>query len=62
MRRHEPSVTWSLRRNHKDYVRTTSDGLMIWVNGSTILLDRWTARLLARRINQCLEDTSDTTP
>ena len=54
-------MIWSLRRNHKDYVRTTPDGRMIWVNGSTILLDRRTARLLARRINQCFEDTSGTT-
>ena len=59
-RRHEPGVAWALRRNHEDYVRTTPDGLMIYVNGYTTLLDRDTARLLARRINECLEDTGTT--
>ena len=64
MTRHDPSVIWSLRRSHNvglqggsDYVRTTYDGLLLYVNGSTINLDRGTARLLARRIVLCLEDT-----
>ena len=57
MTRHDESVIWSLRADRTSYVRTTYDGLLIYVNGSTINLNRGTARLLARRINQCLEDT-----
>ena len=57
MTRHEPNVIWSLRAASRDYVRTTEDGLMLYVNGVTVLLDRGTANLLARRIVQCLKDT-----
>jgi hypothetical protein len=57
-RKHEPGVTWSLRGDHKDYVRTASPTqLVLYVNGATTVLDRATARLLARRINECLEAT-----
>lgn len=58
MRRHEPCVVWSLRADRQDYVRTTPDGLFLYVNGTQVKLDRRTARLLARRIDQCLTATN----
>lgn len=56
---HRPSICWSLRRDLKDYVLTTRDDeIMMWVNGRMIKCDRLTARLLAKRINQCLDGTT----
>lgn len=56
-RLHEPGVVWSLRRDHREYVRTTTDGIQVLVDGVFVHMDRMTARLLARRINECLEAT-----
>ena len=59
-----PSTCWSLRRDLRDYVRTMpGDGIQIYVHdgngrGQLIETDRRTARLLARRINQCLDATT----
>jgi len=54
---------WYLRRGDKtNFVRTTPDGLFVYVNGTNIFLDRRTARLLARRINECLDATTRPSP
>ena len=64
MKRHEPGVVWSLRKDRKDYVRTTEPqdgkaaGIFAFINGSTILMSRADARLLARRIDQLLKATA----
>ena len=56
---HRPQICWSLRRNLKDYVRTTpDDGIAIYIGGHYIETDRATARLLAKRISQCLDETT----
>ena len=50
---------WCLRRDLKDYVTPVEDDqVVIWVNGAGIACDRPTARLLAKRINQCLDATT----
>ena len=54
-----PSTSWSLRKDHVDYVRTNDeDGITIRVHGHFIVTDRATARLLAKRINECLDGTA----
>ena len=50
-------VVWSLRKDHKDYVRSVNDEILLWVDGQRIVTDRATARLLAKRINECLDAT-----
>lgn len=51
-------MIWSLRRDMRDFVAAEADGQIgIRVNGSVILCDRATARLLAKRISQCLDAT-----
>ena len=52
-------VAWSLRKDLKDYVYPgpTCEGFVIWFGGQRIVTDRATARLLAKRINQCLDAT-----
>ena len=70
MARHRPGIVWSLRRKALGYewVRTHPDGgldirvsVMDWwqVDGDRlgVQMDRATARLLARRIQECLEAT-----
>lgn len=65
MRRHEPGVVWSLRRERMglDYVRTTAPdeigpaGVLARIHGATLVMSRMDARLLARRINDLLEAT-----
>jgi hypothetical protein len=53
------SSIWSLRRDLKDYVRTApEDTVVIFVNDACIYCDRATARLLAKRISQCLDATT----
>ena len=53
-----PSTTWCLRRDFRDSVRTVAgDLILIFVNDRWIEMDRATARLLAKRINQCLDAT-----
>jgi len=50
---------WPLRDGFTDYVRTLpSDQVRLYVNGLFIDLDRPTARLLAKRLNQCLDRTA----
>jgi hypothetical protein len=52
-------TVWCLRRDFRDYVRTTeTDGIMLYVGGQFVYTDRPTARLLARRLNECLDDTA----
>jgi hypothetical protein len=54
-----PSVIWSLRGDLRDLVCTEAgDQIGIRVNGGTIVCDRATARLLAKRIGQCLDATT----
>lgn len=64
-----PGAVWGLRKNGLGYVRTLPDDqiLVSVINsGSTLVhpgrgliaMDRATARLLARRINQCLDATA----
>lgn len=72
MARHKPGVVWVLRRfreslweggGEQGAVRTTPDNrIQIAIRPFQsemryVFLSRSTARLLARRINQCLEDT-----
>lgn len=53
-----PSSTWCLRRDMRDLVQTNQlDGISIYVDNTWIDMDRSTARLLAKRINQCLDAT-----
>ena len=56
-----PHSIWSLRRDMKSYV--CSDGadlIKIHIDGdpmSPLVVDRKTARLLAKRLNDCLDGT-----
>ena len=53
-----PSQVWALRKDLVDYVRTMpNDRVRIVVRGEVLDMDRPTARLLARRIMQCLDET-----
>ena len=51
--------TWALRKDFKDYVRLgpTSEEITLWVGGQCLETDRATTRLLAKRINECLDAT-----
>lgn len=68
MARHLPCIVWMLRRSdtplRQGHVTTDQDAsLWLWLEESDddperhIHLDRDTARLVARRLNQCLETT-----
>ena len=67
-RRHEPGVIWGLRReNWSIYVRTLDEDTLMVVGPESmdadadivgIRLSRKDAKLLAKRINECLKDTS----
>lgn len=55
-------VSWSLRKDHRDNVMVDPDDedlilVQFAALRSDIQLDRATARLLAKRINQCLDAT-----
>lgn len=53
-----PSTIWSLHRDFRNYVCTLSnDEIGIHYNGRDLWLSRKDARLLAKRINQCLDET-----
>ena len=53
-----PGRAWALRRDLTDYVCTdTHDEIRIFVNNRALWMTRPTARLLAKRINQCLDAT-----
>jgi hypothetical protein len=62
VRRHEPGVIWGLRIRDdvpNGYVRTLDDDhLLLFFEGAGICIDRRSARLLAKRINQCLDQTT----
>lgn len=66
MAAHVPTVSWSLRApDYGAYVRTESEGsLLLAIVGPSgrdrrfVSISRKDARLLAKRINQCLDDTS----
>lgn len=56
-----PGVAWVLRRDLRDYVRTLDDDRVLILAGedrAILNLDRNTARLLAKRINECLDQTT----
>lgn len=54
-----PSVVWSFRKNLRDFVCTEADDQIgIRVDGQTLVCDRPTARLLAKRLNQRLDATT----
>lgn len=54
-----PSSVWTLRRDFRDWVRTLEgDIIQIHVQGQTMEMRRADARLLQRRIAECLEATS----
>lgn len=57
-----PHSIWSLRRDMKDYVRSDgADLIEIHISGdpmSPLVVDRGTARLLAKRLDQCLDGTT----
>ena len=67
MARHEPSIVWALTgADLNEYVRTDDEvSLLIVGHGwadeaaglGAIRLDRRRARLLAKRINECLDAT-----
>lgn len=50
-------VVWALRKDFKDYVCPVHEEIVLRVGGQRIETDRATARLLAKRINQCLDAT-----
>lgn len=55
-----PGTVWTLRRDDlRTYVRTTDDDkVAIYTpEGYELSMSRSTARLLAKRINQCLDAT-----
>jgi hypothetical protein len=66
MSAHIPSVSWSLRApEYGAHVRTESDDSLLLAivdpsgrNQRIVSISRKDARLLAKRINQCLDDTS----
>lgn len=67
MARHVPGVFWSLRSMALGAgVRTLNDRIVnlilpadpSWMRLVSIEMDRKDARLLAKRINQCLDDTT----
>jgi len=53
------SSVWGLRRHQwGSYVRALGDSVQIvWEDRSVLTVSRADARLLAKRINQCLDDT-----
>jgi hypothetical protein len=54
-----PMMVWTLRKDHQDSVRTLpGDRILIRVGDREIETDRATARLLVRRIVQCLDGTA----
>lgn len=63
MAKHKESVIFSLRKTgsgrQNGHVRTKDKSNIVielpWILGSTIVIDRKTARLLAKRINECLD-------
>jgi hypothetical protein len=67
MSKHRPSVIWAVKKigNYPNaYVMTTADGNVrleyfhkFGTRGFSLEMPRGYARLLARRINQCLEET-----
>jgi hypothetical protein len=65
MARHIPGVVWSLRGfEYGAYVRTNDDRSLYVsvmetgaVNPTGFFIDRKDARLLAKRLNACLDDT-----
>jgi hypothetical protein len=64
MGQHLPSTVWALRSDAKTYVRTNSpDSLFISVFENSgqagFIISRRDARLLAKRINQCLDATTN---
>ena len=57
--KHLPSVIWALRFDCKSYVRTDSpNSLLIKIDQEAFTVSRQDARMLARRINQCLDETT----
>lgn len=50
-------VVWCLRKGSTDYVRPVGEEIVFWVGFRRITMDRATARLLAKRINECLDAT-----
>jgi hypothetical protein len=59
MGKHLPSVIWALRFDGKSYVRTDSpNSLLIKIDQEAFIVSRRDARMLARRINQCLDKTT----
>jgi len=66
MSAHVPTVVWSLRApDYGAYVCTESEGSLLLRIVDPGGYDKWTvsisrkdARLLAKRINQCLDDTT----
>ena len=59
MGKHLPSVIWALGFDCKSYVRTDSpNSLLIKIDQEAFTVSRQDARMLARRINQCLDGTT----
>lgn len=53
------TCVWGMRRGQwGHYVRALGDGIQIvWADRSVLTISRTDARLLAKRINQCLDET-----
>lgn len=53
-----PGTCWALRKDFLQWVQTApGDEIRVRTPGGTLYLDRATARLLAKRINECLDAT-----
>ena len=51
------NTIWRIRKDSGAYVKTQYSGILIVCGGNEFILPRSDARLLARRINQCLDET-----
>jgi len=67
MAKHEPGAMWAVKpigKYPQAYVKTFNKAelhiqiLVSSTSGTSFVLDRQMARMLAKRINQCLDDTT----
>ena len=58
MPKHMAATVWALRPDLRSYVRTDSpNSLLIVIDKEGFTISRRDARLLARRLTQCLDET-----
>jgi hypothetical protein len=51
------NTIWCIRKDSGAYLKKDGSGILMILGGRNIFLTRRDARLLARRINQCLDET-----